>query len=201
MKIDFPLPEDNAYHELCINCHTENVSSVKEDGKEFYLCSNCGEKSARLLVLDPKIVWGIDPQTKEYWHESVGIFVFNPEGKALFFQRNKFPFALTIPAGHLDAGETPDDAIKRELSEETGLVLDSVKFFVSEGVLGDKCRRGADNHRWHLFTGLLKIPQDFVIDTNEGSAPTWISLEEANKQELPVPVRHFIEKYGDKLKP
>jgi 8-oxo-dGTP pyrophosphatase MutT (NUDIX family) len=142
----------------------------------------------------------VDEVTKEYWHESVGIFIFNSKNKALFFKRTIYPFALTIPAGHLDVGEAPQTAVSRELLEEAGIKIGSknITLFSEENVIGDKCRRGADNHKWHLYT--TKIENGAAPNINdEGIEPVWLSLKEALQEELTYPIRYFIEKYGSQL--
>ncbi len=66
------------------------------------------------------------------------MFVRNPEGKFLFFERTIFPFAFTVPAGHVDAGEEPDIAALRELEEEVGLHGDPTQAADIPGKLHNK---------------------------------------------------------------
>ena len=184
--------------QYCIHCFSQKVERIYQNGLTYYHCQSCGETAERSLVIDNGIVWWIDKKTNEYWHESVGVFVFNSENRALFFERTIYPFALAIPAGHLDTGEIAEMAVRRELMEETGIKSDNVKFFSEEDVIGDKCRRGADNHRWHLY--VTKIKNNVSIKINdEGVKPVWLTLNEALEKELVFPVRYFIEKYGEKL--
>jgi len=198
MKIDFKIPKDEKYHQFCPKCHSENINRIFKQEKTYYKCDTCKSVFPRLIVIDPKIKWWIDKDTKEYWHESVGVFVFNKHSEALFFERIIYPFALTIPAGHLDSGEAPENAVKRELFEETGLKDDNIKLFSKEDVVGDKCRRGADNHKWHLYT--VKVKKINKIKLNdEGIKPIWISLEKAQKNNLVYPVKFFIDKYANTL--
>lgn len=198
MKINFPLPNDGKYHQYCQKCHSENIHRIFEGEKTFYLCDNCGDKSPRLIVIDPGIIWWIDQKTQEYWHESVGVFIFNKDGKALFFERIIYPFKLTIPAGHLDIVESVVEAIKREIQEEVGLIINNIKLFTSENILGDECRRGADNHKWHLFTAQIDNVDNIKVN-DEGVHPSWLSLDEALQKDIVYPVRYFIEKYGFNL--
>lgn len=190
----------NEEGQYCIECFTKNVERVFQAGLTYYHCESCGKTSERSLVIDNKIVWWVDKTTKEYWHESVGIFVFNDENRVLFFERTIYPFALTIPAGHLDTDEEAQIAVKRELFEEVGIEIsaDNIKLFSGEDVIGDKCRRGADNHKWHLYTARIKNTANPKIN-DEGIKPVWFSLEEVFQKELVYPVRYFIEKYGNKL--
>lgn len=198
MKINFKIPGDNQYHQFCPECHSENISDIVDQGRTYYQCAACGKISPRLVIIDPKVKYWVDEATKEYWHESVGIFVFNKNNEALFFKRILFPFVYTIPAGHLDFDENIEEAVKRELFEETEIKIDQVKLFSEEDVLNDQCRRGADNHRWHLFVARLEGESEIKIN-REGLEPVWLSLPEALKKELSVPVKYFIEKYGKDL--
>lgn len=184
--------------QYCIYCFSQKVERTVQNGLTYYYCGSCGRVAERSLVIDNGIVWWIDKKTNEYWHESVGVFVFNSENKALFFERTIYPFAFAIPAGHLDTGENAKIMVKRELREETGIESDNVKLFCKENVIGDKCRRGADNHRWHLY--ITKIESfDNVKINDEGIKPIWLTLDEALKKDLVYPVRYFIEKYDVKL--
>ena len=61
---------------------------------------------AAALIIDPAVKWWTD-SSRECWHEVAGVFIASPEGKFLFFERTKFPFGLTVPAGHVDRGEMP----------------------------------------------------------------------------------------------
>ena len=186
--------------QYCIKCFSDKVKRIFKNDLTYYHCDSCGETLDRSLVIDNKIVWWIDEQTREYWHESVGVFVFNNQKKALFFKRTIYPFALTIPAGHLDAGEDPKTAAIRELSEEAGIELENseMKLYSEEDVIGDKCRRGADNHKWHLYVSKCDKTDSITIN-DEGVNPVWLSLEEALGHDLVYPVKFFIKKYGNKI--
>lgn len=198
MKIDFELPKDKKYYQFCQKCHSENVRRIFKKEKTFYKCADCKTTSERMIVIDPKIKWWIDKKTKEYWHESVGVFLINEKKEVLLFKRTIFPFAYTLPAGHIDTGERPLTAIKKEVLEETGLKVQKPKLFSKEDVLGDKCRRGADNHRWHLYT--THVLNDLEIKINdEGIQPIWLTFDKMLSKKLVYPLRFFIEKYGNRL--
>lgn len=56
--------------------------------------------------------------------------IIEKDGKILLALRNHEPFKdyWCLPGGHIDFGEPPEDAIKREIKEETGLDIEP-KFF------------------------------------------------------------------------
>jgi len=199
MKINFPLPTDKKRHRYCQNCLSEKVKDIKVKEKTLYQCEDRGKSYDRLIDIDPALTWWVDEKTKEYWHESIGVFIINSDGGILLIERVIFPYGFTIPAGHLEAGEKPLTAATRELEEETGINADNLTLFSEEGVPNDRCRRGADYHKWHLYTYLLTNSQSIIPNRQEGKNPIWLTLEESLKQNFTYPTRFFLEKYGNKL--
>jgi hypothetical protein len=101
-----------------MSCKTETVDQVNVQGKVEYHCLTCGHTNNRAIYFYKHKVW--QDKVGELWHESAGVFVRNRQGKYLFFQRTEFPFALTIPAGHVDKKELPKRppgvSLKRKLA-------------------------------------------------------------------------------------
>lgn len=63
--------------------------------------------------------------TREYIRHSGAVCVLplTADNEAVMVRQYRYPFSralLEVPAGKLEPGEAPDDAVKRELSEETG---------------------------------------------------------------------------------
>ena len=57
---------------------------------------------------------------------NVGIVIFNKDGK-VFFAKRKYQSGWQFPQGGMDLGETPEQAMFRELHEEVGLKPEHVK--------------------------------------------------------------------------
>lgn len=200
-KLTFSLPHDDKVHQYCLSCGSQDVHRVFRNQRTYCYCNTCRKELARALVIDPEIVWWKDERTLEYWHESVGVFLHTAAGRILLFERTIFPFALTIPAGHLDRAENPDHAVLRELHEEIGIdpTLLKIRLFSNEDVIGDSCRRGADSHRWHLYTSLVDNEFDEIRLNDEGKKPVWLTIDKAMNLSLTFATRYFLEKYGSKL--
>ncbi|MBL7496943.1 NUDIX hydrolase [Frankia sp. CNm7] len=197
MRLDFAWSDDGVYHQYCLRCHAEAVQRTYDDeGRTFYQCAACGQTAERSIVLDPAITWWVAPDG-EYWHESSGVFLRNPSGQFLFYERTIFPFALTVPSGHVDTGEQPAASAAREVKEEVGIALTGLTLIGTDDVLGDSCRRGADAHRWHAF--LAPVVDLTVEVAEEGRRPLWLTLDEAAARDLTVPVRHAISLYRHQL--
>jgi nucleoside triphosphatase len=58
-----------------------------------------------------------------YPEPTVGVFIFNNEGKLLILRSHKWPDGFTIPGGHVELGERLEQAACREALEETGLEI------------------------------------------------------------------------------
>lgn len=70
------------------------------------------------------------------FHRSVLVLVYNSEGKVYLQKRHRgkqlYPRRLDISAtGHVQAGESREDAAMRELHEELGLRVDGLKLWKS----------------------------------------------------------------------
>jgi 8-oxo-dGTP pyrophosphatase MutT (NUDIX family) len=199
VKLDFKWQDDGKAHQYCVHCHAEAVERVREGDRTYYLCRSCQQRNDRCIEVDPAIKWWV-ANDGEYWHESAGVFIRNPEGKFLFFERVILPFALTIPAGHVDAGEDPLTTARRETEEEVGLVADRLTEVTSEDIVGDSCRRGSDAHHWHAYLLVLATAVDVEVkETDEGKKAVWLTLDEALQQDLTVPVRLLIQKFRESL--
>ena len=56
------------------------------------------------------------------WPEpTVGALIFSPEGKIFLMQSHKWKDRFCIPGGHIELGETIEEAVRREVKEQTGL--------------------------------------------------------------------------------
>ena len=112
----------------------------------------------RILSLEVDRV--VEPSGKEVDREvvrhrgSVGILPVTEDGRLVLVRQYRYAVQedlLEIPAGHIDPGESPDEAARRELIEETGYTASTwrklAEFFPAPGFTDE---------RMHLFlaTGL-----------------------------------------------
>lgn len=83
-------------------------------------------------------------------HYSVGAFVKRDE-EFLLVERLKTPYGFAGIAGHMDRGETKEETLIREVSEESGLTVKDYNLVFEEEVKGNVCSRGVDTHYWYVF--------------------------------------------------
>ena len=84
---------------------------------------------------------------------------------------------LSFPGGHVEKGETLEESVIREMKEETGLTLHSVKFCaIKERDWGNDVR----------YLGLLYKSDDFSgeIKSSEEGKVFWINKSEINNYKL-----------------
>jgi 8-oxo-dGTP pyrophosphatase MutT (NUDIX family) len=190
------LADDGRDHEYCWQCHAESVDRVEDAESVRFRCRTCGALEDRSYFVPAAYVrWIADDGT--YWHESAGVFVRDQQGRFLFFQRRIWPRLLTVPAGHVEIGETGIEAARRELREETGLAGDELEHLADFDVVNDACSAGAASHRWHAFR-LLTARQDLQL-SHEGVGFVWLTLDEVLDQGVISPVQETIERLRDRL--
>ncbi len=124
-------------------------------------------------------------------HFSVGAIIEN-DGKVLLLDRANPPYGLAGPAGHVDLGETPEQAIRREVAEETGLEASKVELLKEEFVPWNECKEGIKGHHWYVYrtetTGKLKPAE------REAKSLGWYDIKMAKGLE---PVwEHFFKELG-----
>lgn len=104
---------------------------------------------------------------------AVGVIVLH-EGRVLLGKRKgELGTGLySLPGGKVDFGESPIDAAKRELKEETGLVVSCLKFI---GKVSNDYFPEHGKHYINLFyLAVAKNPQDVhVPDSEKDKFDTW----------------------------
>lgn len=105
----------------------------------------------------------------------------------LMIKRQNDPYSghWALPGGFIDPGETPAQAAIRELQEETGLTVDSVK------PVGEFKTPGRDPRMKHTWSYAFKLPvaqPEKVQAGDDASAAKWIPLDKLNQ--LPLAFDH-----------
>jgi 8-oxo-dGTP diphosphatase len=110
--------------------------------------------------------------------EIAAIIFENDRGEFLLYLRDNkptipFPDHWDLIGGHVEEGETPEQALVREVKEELGLELKDYKFFRRfECLTGD-----AYENIKYIYTGRINIPVE-EITLYEGVRPQYFSREE-----------------------
>lgn len=111
-------------------------------------------------------------------HEPVVVVVpLDDQGNVLLVRQYRLPaqrFLLELPAGGIDPGESPEEAVQRELQEETGQRAGRLErlggFFISPGYCDEYM---------HLFLATDLQPSSLPADTDERIEVVRVPLREA----------------------
>jgi nucleoside triphosphatase len=130
---------------------------------------------------------------------TVGALVVNEKGQVLIVKSKKWGDKYTVPGGHIELGERAEDAIVREVKEETGLDVGPVELLIVQQAIYPK-----DYHKHQHFIFMDYIckgkNQTVQLDGRELQEYVWVSPEEALKLDLEEYTRNFVERYLDELK-
>ena len=124
------------------------------------------------------------------YRKNVGVVVFNREGRVLLGERLNQRGAWQFPQGGIDRGETTLEAGRRELYEETGLLLSDPPAaeiadwlyydFPKEMKTGLTSKHRGQQQKWYFYHwdgDHQKL--DLAIHKREFAQLTWGTLEEA----------------------
>lgn len=114
------------------------------------------------------------------------VIVHTDDLQVLLLKRAQpFPFWQSV-TGSLDAGESPAEAARRELIEETGLVdqgqlIDIItsRCFTIDPRWLDRYPDGVTENTEHEFRYRLNAPVDITTDPAEHGDWQWVPIEEA----------------------
>ena len=117
-------------------------------------------------------------------HYSVGALIKNKEGKYLLIDRLKEPFGFACPAGHVDEGEDYDTALVREVTEETGLIVTSIKQFGFDdsNIPQEMCSRGVGLHIWDFYE--VETSGNLIFKYDEVKSIDWYTPEQIKELHL-----------------
>ncbi|HEY9721406.1 MAG TPA: NUDIX domain-containing protein [Oscillatoriaceae cyanobacterium] len=131
-------------------------------------------------------------------HEATAVYVFSPDfARLLFIRHRKPPLAgrWLPPGGHVDPGETPEQAACREVLEETGqavVLLDLTPEFprdvtprthrIAAPLLVQVEDLGDHQHLDFVYVAVAPAPTPLVAETDQPAA--WFTPDEAASEQV-----------------
>ena len=133
------------------------------------------------------------PAAKRWPLATVGALVFNGAGKVLMIRTHKWSHHWGIPGGKIEWGERHEDALLREVKEETGLDVTDVRFvMVQDAIQPPEFYK--DAHFTLLnYTCVAHGAQPLQVN-DEAEEWQWVTMDEAFALELNGPTRVLLEK-------
>lgn len=131
---------------------------------------------------------------------TVGALIFNRTGQVLMIRTHKWSDLWGIPGGKIKPNEPALDALRREVEEETNLLIDQIHF-----VLVQDCIQSPEFYRpahFVLLNYTCQAQEGREVRLNEEATTyRWLSLEEAWELPLNQPTRRLIQAVRPLLAP
>jgi ADP-ribose pyrophosphatase YjhB (NUDIX family) len=124
----------------------------------------------------------------------VGALIFN-RGRILMAQRGKEPLKgwWTLPGGALETGELLDAAVRREVLEETGLIVEPVRVFeIFERIIRDN--DGAAEYHYVLIDYVCRVKGGEAHAGDDVARVAWMHLEELKDLQITEGTLAVIER-------
>jgi nucleoside triphosphatase len=132
-----------------------------------------------------------------YPEATVGALIVNAKGEVLLVRSKKWGTKYTVPGGHIELGERAEDAIVREVKEETGLDSVADELLVVQQAIYPK---DYYKHEHYIFMDYVCIAKSSQVklDGRELQSFIWVRPEVAIKLDLEEYTRDFVLKYLQK---
>lgn len=130
----------------------------------------------------------------KYPEPVVGAFIFNDKNELLLIKMPKWQNKYVCPGGHIEWGETVEQAFIREVKEETGIEdLYEIQFLNIWDYIPD----GTYHRNKHMiFINMKAKTNTLEVKTNhEATAHQWVKPQEALKLDLESYTRKTIENF------
>jgi nucleoside triphosphatase len=128
---------------------------------------------------------------QKYPEPTVGIFIFNPRGEVLLLKSHKWPGAYVVPGGHIELGESLEQAAVREAREETGLEVRDLKFVCVQEFIFDPAFWKRRHFLFFDFT--CRVDSVEVKLNDEAQAHLWVEPQAALQLPLDAYTRRTLE--------
>ena len=113
-----------------------------------------------------------------YPKEAVSIVIFNEKNEILMIREKRYTVGRLeweIPAGKIEAGESKEDAARREAMEETGCTLKELTFLCSQNPAN-----GMSDCLCHVFAARVDT-ESAIRDTDEVDSKVWIPIDKVRE--------------------
>jgi phosphoglycolate phosphatase len=122
---------------------------------------------------------------------TVGALIFDAAGAVLMIKTHKWSNKWGIPGGKIKTNEPSEEALRREIREETGLEVKDVRFqLIQDCIEPPEFYRKA---HFILLNYTATATGVEVVLNDEAETYRWVSLDEAAGMDLNTPTRILLD--------
>jgi nucleoside triphosphatase len=134
---------------------------------------------------------------QEFPQLAVGGLIVN-KGMLFLVKSHKWGGKFTIPAGKVELGESMEEALRREVKEETGLRVEVKQLLFVQEMIYDKAFW---KKKHFIFAEFLCTAHDGEIRLNgEAQEYVWVKPEKAVRMDLEPYTKSLVKEYLKTLK-
>ena len=192
MEHDIETARHGGIHAVAVLTGYNTLNQLRRAAPDL-ICEHLGELQTILQEHDLQLKPAI--QKFEERHPpiaTVGGLIYNDTGQILMIRTHKWSDLWGIPGGKIKRGETSEDALRRELKEETNLDIADIRF-----VLVQDCIHSKEFYREAHFVLLnytCRAIGHMQVKLNEEAREyKWVTSAEALQMPLNQPTRVLIE--------
>lgn len=132
-------------------------------------------------------------EISRYPEPTVGAIIVNPSNKILLCKSPKWNDKFVIPGGHIEKGEKMEDALRREVREETGLDIYDIQLISLQESIFSKTFR---EERHFIFIDFMcRTDSSKVTLNDEADEYVWAGLDEIMQLDLGGYTKQFFAEY------
>jgi ADP-ribose pyrophosphatase YjhB (NUDIX family)/2-polyprenyl-3-methyl-5-hydroxy-6-metoxy-1,4-benzoquinol methylase len=128
-----------------------------------------------------------DAAGQRYPEPTVGALIVDTRGRLLLLKSHKWRGKYVVPGGHIELGERLEDALRREVKEETGLDIDCIEFLCFQEFVYDDAFW--QPRHFIFFDFVCHTASTLAVLNDEAEDYVWVSPEEA----LVLPIEPYTE--------
>ena len=133
-------------------------------------------------------------EPQRYPEPTVGAIILNKKGQMLLVRSHKWGDRYTIAGGHVEAGETLEGALRREIREEVGLEIKDVRFLTTQEAIFSE--EFWEKRHFIFFDYVGRCRAEAVrIDGEEVQSYEWVEPKKAVRLKLDTFTRRMVEEF------
>lgn len=131
--------------------------------------------------------------TQKFPEPTVGALVVGPDGRVFLMRSKKWSDNYALPGGHIEVGERMEDAVIREVKEETGLDVYDIHFICHQEFIFDDIF--CEKRHFIFFDFACRTDSTTVELNDEAQSHVWVTVDEAESLLVDPYTRRVVHEY------